>query len=455
MATLAMSTWLCAQDPPPDGGGDDTFEALQAALGDSVSGADFIVSHAELGDHFQVAVKTSAEAGFPTEGDSYVLLSTGDARFGPEEDSFAGYYAPGVFDPYYHADLYDLGGLAVDVALPPQAASLSVDYTYWSWDYDGYVDPFRIYLETPDGTSRVAQADCVAEFGMKADSLLTVGNLHTLTVDVSAWQGQTVTLRFEVADSFDYSVDSGVLLDNLVVALKSNEPPVADAGLDQQVACTSSAGAAVTLDGTLSTDPDEDDVLTCLWSAPDGVVFDDPTSATPTATFPVGVTNVTLTVSDGTETASDTVDVSVTLTVNDDVPPSVKVSTSVGNLWPPNHRIEAVGVRIQASDDSTAPGACVLQSVTVSSSEPDSSKGHGPFAGDVAGADGFKSPVDITSAFAWNPLTMSFDGDVGLRAERKGKGDGRTYTIMATVTDGSGNATSVSTTVVVSHSQGK
>ena len=141
VATLAVSAALSAQDPPPDDGSNDTFEALQAALGNSLSGADFIVSRTEIGAHDQASVVTSAEAGFPTEGDSYVLLSTGDSRVNPEEDSFLGYGAPGVFDPYYRTSLFDVGGLAIDVALPPQAASLSVDYKYWSWDIEPYFEP--------------------------------------------------------------------------------------------------------------------------------------------------------------------------------------------------------------------------------------------------------------------------------------------------------------------------
>jgi hypothetical protein len=380
-----------------------------------------------------------------------VLLSTGDSRVNPEEDSFLGYGAPGVFDPYYQTSLFDVGGLAIDVALPPQAASLSVDYTYWSWDLNPYLDPFRVYLVTPGGTSLVAQTDGAAEFEFKPADSLTFGSLHTLKLDVSAWKGQTVTLRFEMADAIDASVDSGVLLDNLVVGLKTNEPPVADAGQEQELDCTSSAGAAVTLDGTLSSDPNENDVLTYLWSAPDGIVFDDETSPTPTATFPIGVTSVTLTVSDSAETSSDTVDI----TVIDDVLPSVAIAPSLGNLWPPNQRIEVIGVSIPASDDCSAPDSLVLQSVEVSSNEADDSTDDGDFVGDVAGVDGFTAPVDVTSAFAWNPATLSFEGDVALRAERKGNGSGRTYTIMATVTDGSGNATSVTTTVVVPHSHGK
>ena len=70
------------------------------------------------------------------------------------------------------------------------------------------------------------------------------------------------------------------------------------------------------------------------------------------------------------------------------------------------------------------------------------------------------TPAAIAEAARVLPMMSTRRVVVVLRAEkllkpkRKGKGDGRTYTIVATVTDGSGNPTSVSTTVVVSHSQG-
>ena len=74
-----------------------------------------------------------------------------------------------------------------------------------------------------------------------------------------------------------------------------NTPPVADAGPDVLDECSAPESAVVMLDGTGSFDPD-DDPLTYSWTA-EGIVFDDPASATPSAAFPLGVTTVTLTVS--------------------------------------------------------------------------------------------------------------------------------------------------------------
>jgi hypothetical protein len=100
-------------------------------------------------------------------------------------------------------------------------------------------------------------------------------------------------------------------------AIVVNRPPVADAGPNQTVECTSPTTTAVQLDGTGSSDPDGDP-LTYSWSAT-GVVFDDPTSATPTGQFTFGTKVVTLTVSDGIEEDTDT----VSITIEDTTAPEI------------------------------------------------------------------------------------------------------------------------------------
>jgi len=67
----------------------------------------------------------------------------------------------------------------------------------------------------------------------------------------------------------------------------TNHAPIAYAGWDTIIVATSEEGAVVTLNG-YAYDPDGDRIR-YSWSAP-GVVFDNPTSPTPTATFPIGQT---------------------------------------------------------------------------------------------------------------------------------------------------------------------
>ena len=73
-----------------------------------------------------------------------------------------------------------------------------------------------------------------------------------------------------------------------------NQPPVAKAGPEQSVECTSPSLTPVTLDGSGSTDPDNDP-LTFTWSGP----FAKTTGVRPQVRLPLGRSTVTLVVNDG------------------------------------------------------------------------------------------------------------------------------------------------------------
>jgi hypothetical protein len=94
--------------------------------------------------------------------------------------------------------------------------------------------------------------------------------------------------------------------DYATITVTENLPPIADAGPDQIVEQTSTQGADVTLNGTGSSDPN-DDTLTYTWNWTGGTA----TGATPTALFPLGNTTVTLTVADSQYNATDTVNIVV------------------------------------------------------------------------------------------------------------------------------------------------
>jgi len=136
--------------------------------------------------------------------------------------------------------------------------------------------------------------------------------------------------------------------------------------------------------------------------------------------FPVGTTLVTCT----TQAESSC---SFNVTVNDTEPPQVGTLTvDKPFLWPPNHQLIPIIVSYSASDNCSA--TCAL---TVTSSEPDNGLGDGDTANDIQIVD---------------------DHHVLLRAERSGKGNGRTYAIKTTCTDAAGNSTmSGPVNVIVQH----
>ncbi len=147
----------------------------------------------------------------------------------------------------------------------------------------------------------------------------------------------------------------------------------------------------------------------------------------------------------------------VQITVVDTIPPEVRCTTDLAALWPPNHNMVTVAVFIEATDACVAPQNLILLSVTVSSDEPDDAAGlgDGETTGDTHGADGYTSPVDVTSELHYNPATERFEGFILLRAERDGNGDGRAYTIRARVLDNYNNVGNASCVVVVPHDKKK
>jgi hypothetical protein len=246
----------------------------------------------------------------------------------------------------------------------------------------------------------------------------------------TAWSTQT-RLQFDAGNSGA----CGILLDDISLAgpVDENDPPVADAGADQLgIEATRTSGAFVSLDGSGSDDPDGD-TLSYSWSAT-GISFDDATIVNPSATFPVGTHNVSLTVTDGNGGSDSD---SVLITVVDTTPPSIALSLNTDTLWPPNHKMTDISVTVTTSDVA-GPVSVVLTSIT--SSELDDAKGGGDgnTTEDVQGAD-----------------TETLDTEFQVRAERSGKGSGRTYTVVYTATDGVGNTAEAEVEISVAKSKGK
>jgi len=150
----------------------------------------------------------------------------------------------------------------------------------------------------------------------------------------------------------------------------------------------------------------------------------------PAGPYPLGNTSVTLTVTDPSGASSSC---SATVTVVDQEAPVIgEVSASPNILWPPNHKMVAVAVIANGTDNCNTAPACKI--VSVMSNEPIDGLG-----------DGDKAPD-------W---MITGDLAVNLRAERSGVGSGRIYTITVECADTPGNSSSKTTMVTVPKDQCK
>jgi hypothetical protein len=193
-----------------------------------------------------------------------------------------------------------------------------------------------------------------------------------------------------------------------------NVPPIADAGADQTVI----EGAVVTLNGTASSDPDNDR-LSFTWSQVSGptVALSANNLSMPAFTAPtVGPQGATLkfslVVNDGKQNSDPSV---VTITVqNVDDPPRCDLARpSLSTLWPPNRNLNLINI-IGVSDPNNDQ---VLLTITgTTQDEPVNGLG-----------DGDTSPDAVIDGPA-----------VWLRAERAGNGNGRIYRVNFTADDGQG-----------------
>ncbi len=136
-------------------------------------------------------------------------------------------------------------------------------------------------------------------------------------VNIGLNETRNVQTQWFPPDALEYGsylVQAVVMINENVIStsmekteiIGSNQPPIAAAGPDQTVERTSTSGASVTFNGSGSSDPDGD-TLTYNWTWSGGSA----NGVNPTIILPVGLTTITLTVSDGELSSIDTVDINV------------------------------------------------------------------------------------------------------------------------------------------------
>lgn len=232
-------------------------------------------------------------------------------------------------------------------------------------------------------------------------------------------------LTLEVFDGQDSDTDAVQ-----ITVTARNVPPNAQAGADQTVLL----GDQVHLDGRVSTDPDQaPQALTFSWrfvsvatgSALTTADLRGPQTATPWFTPDVAGSYVLeLQVFDGAAAAFD--NVLVTVHRRNQPPVCTLASAQPAWLWPPNHKLVPVAI-VGVTDPEQQP--VTLTVTEVQQDEPVDGLG-----------DGDTSPDAVLQA-----------GQLLLRAERAGNGNGRVYHISFLAADNAGAQCRGSLTVCVPH----
>jgi len=201
---------------------------------------------------------------------------------------------------------------------------------------------------------------------------------------------------------------------------EGNQAPVAlcrDVSVPADADCHADVTAYQVDDGSF--DPDGNDIMLSL--APEGP-------------YPVGETEVILTVSDGQDSSTCT----ALITITADTTSNLIVISDPIELWPPNHKYETIDisqlfVSVTGTCDTLSMQDIYIGSVSSDEEENAHGKGDGNTIADILISPDCKS--------------------VKLRKERQGGGNGRVYTIVLAADDGYGNIVINNCTATVSHSK--
>jgi streptogramin lyase len=223
--------------------------------------------------------------------------------------------ATGTFTGKGVVRTYDLATLATDTTGDMWFTTLSKSIGRVS--SDGVVHSYTANLGYPDLSSQYLALD--NKGGVWIPQYDYLYRFDRKTELFSRYQPGIAGMKLISVDPQDRLwVSSG----NSIVLLSTNQPPVAEAGPAQTIECAGPNGTTVALDGSASSDPDND-TLSYAWTWNNGSA----SGIKPSITLPLGTHTITLTVDDGKGgTAKDT----VTITLRDTIPPVTTLRSIVG-----------------------------------------------------------------------------------------------------------------------------
>jgi hypothetical protein len=188
-----MGTSLAAVPPGSGYSAAELIEAISTTQGM----APDIVDVTPFGGP-NVTIVSTPLGGLPTDGGTYLQITPG----------------PGgatVFDPRYGANRFEVGGVELDIALPPEAATIEFDLRHSPEASSTYLDPMYVYLDLAVAAVFDGQTESAA------------GKLRHVVLDVSSHAGSTVTLRLEPSNLHDPIADPVTRIDNMSIGTAHGE----------------------------------------------------------------------------------------------------------------------------------------------------------------------------------------------------------------------------------------
>lgn len=204
-----------------------TVDDVKDAFAANSDAYNAILGIMTVGSPTQAHITNKPVKGFPLDGASYLIISSGDAaNVVPGVGSGNGNTSTGpcVSDAQFQT-LCNVGGLNIDLAIPLGAQTLEFDYLFFEWDYIPFEDPFRVFVTALGQTTMVAQSSSSCDLGYyKGDAQFAFGLLRRhVVIDLLTYGGLTITLRLQASDRYDNLLNSGALVDKLVIGPASGE----------------------------------------------------------------------------------------------------------------------------------------------------------------------------------------------------------------------------------------
>jgi hypothetical protein len=350
LATIAGQTLPALAAMPQDGSAPTITDKAVSALGlepSDVSSISFGTS-----DPKGYNVFTTSASGFPTEGESYLVLSTGDTASAllPNTSPGTSYTLSGL----NHSKGQDMVQLKLELNVPAGAKSWIMDWKFFSDEFPEYIgtsfnDAFLIENGSSnftidssykveaknnvayDSAGRLISINTLGELGMNKEHGVETtydGATPTLSTAAGLEEGQTkLTLVLSIMDLGDSIYDSTVFIDNFKFSGNAVGEPYTEPKLPNAAPRVEAGEAVSTVEGSLvalqgsAVDSDGDE-LSVQWTyAPNsdvdagaGCAF---TNSSDLSTGIVctddGTYTATLTVTDGVnELVSDSTIVTVT-----------------------------------------------------------------------------------------------------------------------------------------------